>query len=94
MQLGLAAVASPEAQDFGFGTVGHVDDAFEPPTLHDGAADGAQDEPVLAHFEEAQVAAGVGAHLHRETVPVHLARRERLQIDVVASLPIHRHQKE
>ena len=53
MQLGLAAITSPEAEDFSFWTVGHVDDAFEPPAFHDGATDGPQDESVFAYFKEA-----------------------------------------
>ena len=40
MQLGLATVASPQAEDLSFGAIGHVDYALEPPTLHDGTADG------------------------------------------------------
>lgn len=86
VQLGLAAVASPEAEDLGLWAVGHVDDALEPPALDDGAAHGAQDEPVVAHLHEAQLARRVRAHLHREAVPVHLARCQRLQVDVVPSL--------
>ena len=86
MQLSLTAVASPQAEDFGFGAVGHVDDAFEPPAFDDGPADGPQDQTVFAYLKKAQVAAGVGAHLNGETVTVHLPRCERLQIDVIAPL--------
>jgi len=52
MQLSLTAVASPQAEDFGFGAVGHVDDAFEPPAFDDGPADGPQDQTVFAYLKK------------------------------------------
>ena len=74
MQVCLATVALPQAQNFGLGAVGHVDDAFIPPVLDDGSADGAHDQPVLAHLQEAQVAARIRPDLYCETVTVHLTR--------------------
>ena len=38
------------------------------------------------YLEEEEVAADVGAAVHGERLPVHLARRQRLQVDVVGGL--------
>ena len=61
MQLGLSAVPPPEAQHLVLGAVGHVDQPLEEPPLGDGPADGAQDQAVVPHLQEEQVAGGVGA---------------------------------
>ena len=86
MELRLTAVASPQAEYFGFGAVGHVDDTFEPPAFHDGPADGSEDQTVLAHFHETKISARIGANVNGEAVTVHLPRCHRLQVDVVAPL--------
>ena len=38
------------------------------------------------YLEKEEVAADVGAAVHGERLPVHLARRKRLQVDVVGRL--------
>lgn len=72
VELSLAAIATPQTKDFSLWTVGHVDNSFEPPALNDRPADSSQNQPVLPHFQEAQVTTGVSSQLDGETVPVHL----------------------
>ena len=56
MQLCLASVAPPQAEDLVLGRVGHVDEAFEPPALDDDTVDAPQDQTVIAHLEKHQLA--------------------------------------
>ena len=81
-----AGAALPEADDFVLGAVGHVDELLVEDALADGAVGELEDEAVLAHLEEEDVAADVGAAVHDERLPVHLPRRQRLQVDVVGRL--------
>lgn len=72
VKLRLAAISSPKAEDFRFGTVGHVDDAFKPPALHDGTANSTQDQAVVTNFQESQITGSISPYLNGKTVPVHL----------------------
>ena len=81
-----SGAALPEADDFVLGAVGHVDELLVEDALADGAVGELEYEAVLAHLEEEEVAADVGAAVHGERLPVHLARRQRLQVDVVGGL--------
>lgn len=86
VELRLSSVTSPEAEDFRLGAVSHVDNAFEPPSFHDGSTDGSKDQSIFADLQESKIATGVRANLDSETVTVHLAGSEWLQVDIVASL--------
>lgn len=90
MELGLAAIPPPKAKNLRLGAVRHVDDPLEPPALHDGPAYGPEDEPVLAHLQEAELTARVRPYLDGEAVPVDLTRRERFQVDVIAPLRLEK----
>ena len=86
VQLRLPAITTPQAENFSFGAVGHVNDPLEPPTLHDGAANRPQNQTVVSDLQEAQITRCVRPYLDGETVPVHLAGSEWFQIDVISSL--------
>lgn len=45
------AVASPQTQHLGLGTVGHVDELLVPPALVNGADVAAQDDAVVADLK-------------------------------------------
>lgn len=52
VELRLLAVASPETQDLGLGTVSHVDELLVPPTLINCANVAAQDYAVVTHLQQ------------------------------------------
>ena len=85
----MTAVATPQAEDFGLWTVRHINNAFEPPAFNDSTANCTQDQSVLPHLQEAQISTGVRTDLNGETVPVHLTRCKRFQIDIVSFLLIN-----
>lgn len=90
VQLGLTALPSPKAQHLRLGAVSDVDDALEPPALHDDAHDGAQHHAVVADFHEHHVARGVRAHVHREGLAVCTPRPQRPQVDFISVLQASR----
>ena len=55
VQLCLASVTAPQAEDLVLGRVGHVDESLEPPALNDDALDAPQDQAVITHLEKHQL---------------------------------------
>lgn len=87
MQLGLAPIAAPQAEQLGLGRVGHVDQPLIPPALHNGAIDGTQDQSIIPDLHEAQRTIDIGALVDGEALAVQESRAQWFQVNVVAILP-------
>lgn len=79
VELGLRAISTPQAQNFGLGTVGHVDELLIPPALIYCPDVTPQYHTVIAHLEEC-TKSSVGRSLTASSIPghVHVSHRERM----------------
>lgn len=86
MKLGLSSVSPPEAENFIFRAISHVNQALVPPPFNDYAVHGSEYETVVSNFEETQIPLGVDTRVNGEWLPMHLSRGEGFQIYVIAVL--------